>query len=101
MLFEIVMYLFGAIVEYLFGAIVGLCYPPKSRNWAIWQFIGGVTGVTAVAGFSGAVVSARWKFDASTFWGALIVGCLATLAFFVIGNICRKCHEGQKRTHDK
>ena len=92
---EILSELFGAAFHYFFGALAGVLWPAKSPLWARWQKYGATLGVISILAFGVAVTFARMKSESAIVWPAAVVGLVSLVGYAIIGNVCRKFHEGK------
>lgn len=93
---ELVLDLVVGVIYFLFGALVGVLYPAKSRGWARWQWCGVALGLMALLAFSLAAIVA-WMTDGSpVVWPAVLIGLACLTGYAIVGNVCRKFHEGQE-----
>jgi hypothetical protein len=78
----------------LVGAFVGVIWPPKSPEWAIWQKWGMLLGAVAVLSLATAISFAWFTDGSAVVLPMSLLGGVALLGFAIIGNICRQYHEG-------
>jgi hypothetical protein len=92
---EVLLELMLHSVMAFFGALAGVLYPPKSAAWARWQHVGialGISGVLVLAAGIVAAPVAGWYAFTSV---SIVVAAGLLIAYLIVGNICRKFHEGE------
>lgn len=92
---ELVLELAGEVIYVLFGALVGVLYPAKSRGWARWQLCGLALGLIAVLAFGLAAIAARLTGGSPVVWPSVLTGFVCLTGYAIVGNVCRKYHEGK------
>ena len=87
--------LFLEVVFGLLGAFVGVIWPPKTAEWARWQKIGIALGVVGLLSFSTLIVVVQFNGSSAIVWTSIVVTLISLTGFGIIGNICRRYHEGR------
>lgn len=90
----------GYVIYYLIGALVGVLYPPKSREWARWQLCGVTFGLTALIALGLSAVLSRLAILSPLAWPLVVIGITCMLGYVVVGNMCRKFHEGEGTSYE-
>lgn len=92
---DVILDIAGQIIYYLIGALVGVLYPPRSREWARWQRCGVMFGLTALIALGLAAVLCQLAVLPPLVWLLVVIGITCMLGYVVVGNMCRKFHEGE------
>ena len=91
-------FIFELLLEFvlsLMGAFIGVVWPPKSLEWAVWQKWGRGLGVVAVLTF-GTAIGIAWFTDGSAVVLPIsLLGIVSLVGFVIVGNVCRRYHEGR------
>lgn len=86
------------LLEFVFslmGPFIGVVWPPQSPEWASWQKWGLGLGVVAVLTLGTAIGVAWFTEGSSVVLPMSILGIVALVGFVIVGNICRRYHEGR------
>jgi len=90
----------GAFFYAFFGALVGVLYPPRSPAWARAQKTGICLAASALAVFLVAFLIEYFAGWSGGRWLLVVLGSCLMLGYLIVGNVCRKYHEGEKSTQE-
>ena len=90
----------GAFFYAFFGALVGVLYPPRSPAWARAQKFGICLFASALAVLLAAFLIEYFTGWSGGRWPLAGLGSCLLLGYLILGNVCRKYHEGEKSSQE-
>ncbi len=97
---QILLEILGGLLYAFFGALVGVLYPPRSPAWARAQTTGICLAASALVVFFTAFLIEYFAGWTGGRWLLVGLGSCLWLGYLIVGNVCRKYHEGAKSSQE-